>query len=214
MDTLKEIQKLKQKLKKLEESLTEFKVGDWIIWDKRDDKNGPYRLTQKNSGGFLDQSKIYRNVENSNYRYATEEEIKSHLIEEAKRRGFKIGTRFDSATGNTNDWKIGCIKPEYNKDNDGFLLDGESGCVYYQGKWAEIIKGVEVNGHGMEQDEDNVTFGCKSFGKHEIRVLFTGIEFFNKYSPMRITSIQLESNDSDAIKVDVSTLEEIVKEIT
>lgn len=64
---------------------------------------------------------------------ATLEEIETHLIEEAKKRGY--------ASGNYkclyhNDFQTGC-DPLYHRYEDRLWL--EHGCCYGGGKWAEII---------------------------------------------------------------------------
>jgi len=86
--------------------------------------------------------KAYPRLTDGAFRIATTPEIESALIKEAERRGFKIGTKYISArTGGE-----ATIKqlPKYYDNSYGIdkdmLTDGWGGCIYYQGKWAEIIE--------------------------------------------------------------------------
>jgi hypothetical protein len=80
---------------------------------------------------------------------AHESEIKSALIAEAERRGFKVGGAINRSdemlknTGITNNkvkvmQQAHCDMFEYRKDEDKFYYQGF--LIYHNGQWAEIIK--------------------------------------------------------------------------
>ena len=58
-----------------------FKIGDWIMWDSKHSKAGPYKLTSISGTGFLDQNDEYRGTEDSNYRLATKSEIPEKMLD-------------------------------------------------------------------------------------------------------------------------------------
>ena len=58
----------------------EFKVGDIIMFDGNQRKNGPYQLAEKRQGGFWDTNKCFRNTTDDGYRYATADEIEGFEI--------------------------------------------------------------------------------------------------------------------------------------
>lgn len=73
----------------------------------------------------------------SDYTLATEEEVKEALIKEAKKRGFKDWVKIKPLwETKASYWSLIGNKFEFNfKDNSLFL----SSCIFYNGKWAEII---------------------------------------------------------------------------
>jgi hypothetical protein len=73
---------------------------------------------------------------------ANEEEVKTALINEAKRRGFKKGVRATWAfQKNTNEALEKDVDDLFFHINDGAMLtDGFGHSVFSDGKWAEIIK--------------------------------------------------------------------------
>lgn len=74
---------------------------------------------------------------------ASKEEVESALISEAERRGFKDGVKYISASTDSefvasNNFRFGCNEIETR------LLSGQ-GCIFYNGKWAEIIQEKEID---------------------------------------------------------------------
>ena len=79
-----------------------------------------------------------------NYNYVTEypatyEEVKTALIEEAKMRGFKKGV-FAKWAFEQNE--KGCLKKEIENlvFSNKMITDGWGHCIFYNGKWAEIVE--------------------------------------------------------------------------
>ena len=76
----------------------------------------------------------------STYVLATEKEVETALIQEAKKRGFKEGVRFRSAHANATYSILG-----YSLEFDGSLhCQRNAGCIFNtdNGKWAEIIETI------------------------------------------------------------------------
>lgn len=76
---------------------------------------------------------------------ATKEEVESALRAEAIKKGFKAGVQFNSVFGNSPSTFKG--SPSF-YPTLGFNLYGSnySGCIYSDGKWAEIVKPqVKIN---------------------------------------------------------------------
>lgn len=72
-------------------------------------------------------------------RKATEEEVKSALVEEAKRRGFKKGVRFDCAGNQAKNCILNSEKWQYMEFANCLSTFG-SQFIFNKGKWAEIIR--------------------------------------------------------------------------
>jgi hypothetical protein len=54
----------------------EFRVGDWVYYDRKRYKNGPYQISQMNSNGIArDQNDAFRNLNDENYRHCYPHEI-------------------------------------------------------------------------------------------------------------------------------------------
>ena len=150
-----------------------FKVGDWVTWHQGAVERivGVHRdLTMSLEGREGDHCNV------KDYRLATPEEIKSHLIEEAKRRGYKHGSIINSLiTLRTKH----ILDMTYSKGlydgvrTDTFWYGG--GLIYKQGKWAEIIKEepIKIGGYEVEFFDKYFKIGCMSFSKSDIFKILT-----------------------------------------
>lgn len=93
-------------------------------------------------------------INNSNREEATKEEVEQRLIEEAKRRGFKVGVTVVNVDDEDRVREIGIL---YGFDWDTDFENGltyDSELIFKDGKWAEIIperKGIPV--HEMKDGE-------------------------------------------------------------
>lgn len=76
------------------------------------------------------------------YTEATEEEIKSELIKEADRRGFKANCLFESAITSMDIKAVGELI-FYPKDNSLFFRGG--GSVFKNGKWGKVKEEITLN---------------------------------------------------------------------
>jgi len=164
----------------------EFKEGDYIyilnsggaIGAPQVDGNKVYKISKldpKNSYKDInvDLDFWYRfrlfNGSSSEYfaRKATPEEIKKYekdaLLEEAKKR-YPVGTTVKSAYSGI---RITVAKhAELFIDGDGSVDNGRNGYLYYNGKWAEIVKdSVNIKGYTPEYTASSVKFGCQTFSK-------------------------------------------------
>lgn len=84
-----------------------------------------------------DRTYTYKYSEFEENRPATNEEIEKHLIQEAKRRGYKGGGTIKGIDGTTHS-RPGNIWFRYHPEDDRLLTN--VGCIVYEGgQWAEIV---------------------------------------------------------------------------
>lgn len=81
----------------------------------------------------------YRNYDSTSYYPATHEEIETGLIGMAERLEFKDGTDAEGVTKGINKTGLNFNDLFYSIEIN-MLTDGSGHCVFYNGKWAEIIK--------------------------------------------------------------------------
>ncbi len=133
--------KLKEKFPELFEK--EFKEGDWIV-DSTCDNETIEKITSIENGRF--KTSKYGDDDNGFYtssrcfRKATKEEVESHLISEAKKRGLIDGVFIKSADQETSDCPIHFSGLVYSDGGNDFLTDGHGNTLYEKGEWAKIIK--------------------------------------------------------------------------
>ena len=90
---------------------------------------------------------------------ATEEEIKSALVKEAEKRGFKEKVRIKNLLGEP---EIICIGKSFVFKNNQLWFD-TIGCIFDNGKWAEIIQETKVSltdlieSYKKHNNVDNIT---------------------------------------------------------
>ena len=137
-------------------------------------------------------------------RPATDKEVEEALIKEAERRGFKKGVRFKSAIRN---WECLPSKNDfkYTHKHDyygGCLLFLDGNGVFYNGKWAEIIKDepVKVGGYEVKKSVRTYNIGCKNIWINEV----LQIHAFMKNNNFKKVAF-------DGIEVDLDTIERILK---
>lgn len=132
-------------------------------------------------------------------RLATDKEVETALIKEAKKRGFKEGVEFKSARS---DRKFTFKDKAYLAN--GILWNGNStGIIFENGKWAEIIKDKvpTINGCEMEDDGDIIKFGCVTSTKRSVKYLYRYCQECN------VTQIEVENE----YKVTIGKLQEVVE---
>lgn len=109
-------------------------------------------------------------------RLATEEEIKTHLIAEAKRRGFKEGVKIIPAKLNSCEDKDGFVKCcnedfffKYDAREDGLYCRKQ--WVYYSGQWATIVEKdpvIKIGGYEVEFKNGYITINACAFDKSDL----------------------------------------------
>jgi|GEM_PF-7025142 len=138
----------------------DFKVGDWVKGNLEEEDPqigrvmGVTKMYLKVHGNYLNSSSPSK-IENWGFSVvkATKEEIESHLIAEANKRGFKVGTFFKNM-GSGFKQELTQLDHYYSPKYDGLC----SGCtnekdweregyesnafIYKEGKWAEIINSI------------------------------------------------------------------------
>ena len=91
--------------------------------------------------GWLYNSKRCINNESS-VRPATDKEVEQALIKEAKKRGFKEGVNYKTASERLVQ-ELVFNKLQFNQDgNGGYLTDGCRGSIFEYGKWATILETI------------------------------------------------------------------------
>ena len=124
----------------------EYKIGKWYtITDSSVNWVFNYQGNNKGYGfnSYREWGTNYNfpNITNRhNINLATNEEVRTTLIKEAKRRGFINNVSFKSAY---NEERSGVIKESsyyYNNSVNGLFSDLSGEAIFYDGKWAEIIK--------------------------------------------------------------------------
>lgn len=137
------------------------------------------------------------------YKQATEEEVKSFLTKEAKKRGFKEGVKFRDVT---DDKVYGygaydetfTYNPEPQAYGNNHLKCG-TGVCFMDGKWAEVIEGEVlpiINGYeGHISDDGDIVYGCAVLKK----------EWFTDSISRNIKSLELSSG----VRIDEDQVEQI-----
>jgi hypothetical protein len=175
-----------------EEPKSEFKVGDWVEYLLKtslcqDDEIRIGRITSHSHDLFIIDNKI--TVQDNHIgRKLTPSEIEAHLIAEAKRRGYKEGTKFKSYFDDGN--KIRTIekydrktpiKFYYTKNTDSlrsamYTNYGEfcsNPSVYQDGQWAEIIKDepIKIGGYEVKFKNGRIKVGCETVSNDTLKAL-------------------------------------------
>jgi len=115
--------------------ITDDNYPKWLVYFKKDCYYG------FDGSGFWNESNIYTNPNsNKNNRYATEEEIKTALVNEAVKRGFELGKKVKWNFHGSEGYKCSNITKEHfeyfvNKNK----LELSCGIIFDNGKWATLI---------------------------------------------------------------------------
>ncbi len=149
-----ELKQEKKQLKKQLAELPKLEVGKWIT-DKSNNWDSMLFITGLQGECFtaygLDCKGNWTNNTGSSlcsYRPATDKEVETALIKEAKKRGFKEGVKYKNNGGTINKLKSNNFIYEY-VSGVGMTIGTEDIWFYSNGKWAEIIeepKTVTLNG--------------------------------------------------------------------
>lgn len=229
MNRIEELEKELKLLREIEElkNKPKFEVGKWykltrdygilkkdmvFMYVRRQDDDNKYPFVIVNHQMFSEVSdggKNYLAPNEDQLIEATNEEVQTALIKEAKKRGFKEGVNVRGIQGSTFTLK-GELQWERGE------LAGNTYYIFTDGKWATIIDTpLTINGYEMKQEHDLITFGCARFDKNDLKNLKTQINYFNKEGshpskPYRkIKSITLDSD----VTITVKELQEIVDKI-
>ena len=151
---------------------TKLEVGKYYIYKKHNDLINIAEINEKdeikfygfdydkteNTSRFIDErnSPLFYGYgkEFKNWRLATEEEVSEALINEAKKRGFKKGTKFNCAKTIRKECIQGSEIWEFNfKEN--WLSCESTQFIFNNGKWAEIIE--ETNTFDKDYLDNKIT---------------------------------------------------------
>lgn len=152
------------------EEKIEYKAGDWIIFNlenteviRRILSDDEYNSKLNNYDKYGDWVTLGVSVQFVKIiiRKATNEEIKEHLIQLAKSKGFKNNVNVTSL--NNNNWVIiNDHKYIYCDNTDLLLIDDIA--IYRNGTWAKIIPQEKIftfGGHTVKIDTFNRNITCK-----------------------------------------------------
>jgi hypothetical protein len=119
-----------------------------------------------------------------NYRPATEEEIKNHLIKEFNKKGIIPGMRVKSCIGSSEYLLPDKFCFTYNPSVDCLFAKDEHGDEYYlyrDGKWVEPVKEElpSIFGYKGCLDKNTITYGCLSITIDELRNIREMMDKFN-----------------------------------
>gem|GEM_PF-2221894 len=139
---------------------------------------------------------------------ATIEEIESHLIAEAKRRGFVEGVYFHPMYSNRREVASNLTYKIKNEFSYHIMSDTlcNGGNIYSGGTWAEIVKNhlPEIGGYKGKIDGDHVIYGCNDQYKYH--------KSYIKNMLISMSLLQVESvNHISGRTVSRSELEEILQ---
>jgi len=174
---VKDIQKEIESLKSLAVDKPKFEVGKWYVDPAFYGMFNYQIMPQHNRVGFgISSDKDWvdsfylKERDYKDYRLATESEVSSHLIEEAKRRGYKTGVKIKSAYDNFYVGFLNSDKFKFSIGKDRGLELGET-TVYNDktGQWSEIIPVEEkilIGCYKVEILPEGIKIGCKLFKKH------------------------------------------------
>ena len=112
---------------------------------------------------FIDAEEI---LANKHISYATVEEVKTKLFNEAEKRGFVKGAKFVSIADNSNEYTYNY--PLCDEDAVYLIWNSTGGQIYNHGVWAEVIKKIapeDNNGWTKIYDESDLP---KEDGAYEV----------------------------------------------
>ena len=207
----KRIEQLEQELTELKKQLEEpdFDVGDWVV---QTGFSKPNLIKHKTGIGFFANewdNHLQEGISETK-RKATPEEIESALIEEAKRRGFKVGATANNSNVSFDDeFKDYTLESgrnfKYDYKYDTLSWSDSEVCwdIYCKGKWAEIIEEKNkffdwyVEYVAMTNHDSNsllVEIGCETYPKTFLKDLKQALGYLEDYTVKEVIN-ELEKLD-------------------
>ena len=121
---------------------------------------------------------------------ATTEEVKSALVKEAEKRGFKEGVNVKSLLYAKGKIDSNIFSFDITKNNTRLYV-GENGQfnIFDNGQWAEIIKDdvIKIGGYDVEIHKDNKTNGYTLIDEHQFTYEFwLSARFISEHSKAKI----------------------------
>ena len=187
----------------------QYKVGDWVVGYVNSSGGVVYFIgryaSPKQMDNWIVLKEHYSMVKSMSCglfdgikRHATEEEIKTRLLAEAKTRGYGVGVKvkplyetpraYWTLCGNGHSY----TKDAANTKKEGFYY--YNSLVYFDGKWAEILPStpqIEVNGYKAEFFDEYVKFGCATINKDVFLTLDKINPNYTKRSNRKIESVKI-----------------------
>ena len=151
----KGLKKERKQLKKQLEELPKLEVGKWYKFDlslmfvkNKPTNNNVIGYGFDGTGLWTDKYHYWESYKD-NYRPATDKEVQTALIEEAKKIGFKEGVTANCFNNFKSQSDIGF---KFISIDNGLLFQNQ--CIFLNGKWATIIKQKKVSISGDFTKED------------------------------------------------------------
>ena len=166
-DTVQSYKKERKQLKKQLEELPKLEVGKWYKFDlslmfvkNKPTNNNVIGYGFDGTGLWTDKYHYWESYKD-NYRPATDKEVQTALIAEAKKRGFKEGGRFKGVAGTQMDEDVQISKHspiEFGFPKSSLGLYCQNSWIFRKGKWATIIKDktIHLNGDYTKQDLEKI----------------------------------------------------------
>jgi hypothetical protein len=205
MNRIEELEKELKLLREIEElkNKPKFEVGKWykltrdygilkkdmvFMYVRRQDDDNKYPFVIVNHQMFSEVSdggKNYLAPNKDQLIEATNEEVQTALIKEAKKRGFKEGVRFELIKGRIgviNDTRIIDYEFRYIHQENELVIQmlGASYTIFKNGKWATIIDTpLTINGKTVTIGKEFVSIGCKTLEHKAFKQFVSDLTFFN-----------------------------------
>ena len=158
-DTVQSYKKERKQLKKQLEELPKLEVGKWYKFDlslmfvkNKPTNNNVIGYGFDGTGLWTDKYHYWESYKD-NYRPATDKEVQTALIAEAKKRGFKEGVTANCFNNFKSQSDIGF---KFISIDNGLLFQNQ--CIFLNGKWATIIeqKKVSISGDFTKEDLEKI----------------------------------------------------------
>ena len=145
-------------------------------------------------------------------------QIESHLREEAKKRGYKKGTKIYRANCGRESFEIKYHTDFiYDERNDSLYCNFT---IYKQGQWAEIIKDepIKIGGYEVKFKKGKVSVGCIEVSNDYVRA----INLVSEYCMLKSQELQFIANSGELIffqgvndnyKIDRNTFAKIIEKL-
>ncbi len=193
MNRIEELEKELKLLREIEElkNKPKYEVGKWykadnnalVCYTGSGDNRETFEGYGFNIDGWNDSTPNWARVCFKDE--ATNEEVQTALIKEAKKRGFKEGVRFELIKGRIgviNDTRIIDYEFRYIHQENELVIQmlGASYTIFKNGKWATIIDTpLTINGKTVTIGKEFVSIGCKTLEHKAFKQFVSDLTFFN-----------------------------------
>lgn len=196
----------------------EYKIGEWLYYEDkyycgiygifryngiRDNIYDSLESYQIHNADFIEHGEEKTFCSKNKVKgKATKEQIEEVLRKVAEYKGYKEGVYIQSLKYNQQENLLRDYKPTLDTFNN--LWKGHS-ILYQDGKWAKIVKEIEIAGFIAKFDGEVVKFGCQQFSYEEIKAIYKLLKQVGNYKTVSLTI--------DDQKITLELLEKIMDRI-